>query len=151
MQNTEYSKNTGNFELPGRVEGQTDKYVITLLNVQATFKLQFMLGNQIKFAMSDKGIDPDLMWNLATKLLKFGEVNGYELSESTIEEHFQGRVEMLDRAVVEALKLNLPGFTKQLTGLLVKWITKASASASELSDLTTSKQVTGQSEKQSSR
>lgn len=151
MQSSEYSGNTASFELPGKEEGKKDKYVITLLNVQATFKLQFLLGNQIKFAMGDKGIDPDLMWTLATKLLKYGEVNGFEINEEKIEEHFQGRVEMLDRVVVEALKRNLPGFTKQLTGLFVQWITKTSALASVPSDLMTSKPATDQNDKQSSQ
>lgn len=150
--NTEYSSNTATFELPGRAEGDPkDRYTITLLNTQATFKLQFLLGNQVKFAMGDKGIDPDLMWGLALKLLKYAEVNGFELTEDKFDEHFFGRVEILDRVVVEALKANLPGFTKQLTALFAQWIHKASTLVNEKSGSTTSQPATETNASQSSQ
>lgn len=150
-QKSEYSNQTGEFKLPGREPGKMDTYTITLLNVQATFKLQFLLGNQIKFAMGDKGIDPDLMWSLAVKLLKYADVNGFELSEADFEEHFQGRVEILDRVVVEALKLNLPGFTKQLSGMFAQWIRKASELVNSELPSETSNQATAETDNQSSQ
>lgn len=147
---TEYSTSFAEFEL--KVEGgKIESWRICLLNVQATFKLQFLLGNQVKFAMGDKGIDPDLMWGLAQKLLKYSTVNGIEVTEAHFEEHFARRVEILDRVVVEALKQNLPGFTKQLTALLVQWTTKLSQSAIKTSDSMTSKSATGEKDSPSSQ
>lgn len=138
---SEHSSNTANFEVDG------DKYVIMLLSTQAAFKMQFFLGNQIKSAMGEKGIDPELMWSLAEKLLKFAEVNNHPLD---IEKHFFGKVEVLDRVVIESLKANLPGFTKQLSALAAQWIKKVSASASDTSGLTTSESATATSEQPSS-
>lgn len=151
---TEYSKHTAEFtiEVPGEngAESVKETYSITLLNVQAVFKLQFILGNQIKFAMGDKGVDPELMWGLAQKLLKFSTVNGYELTEAKFEEHFHNRIEILDKVVLEALKRNLPGFTKQLTALAVQWMTKLSKSAKDASASEILKSATQPKDNQSS-
>lgn len=139
---SEYSTERGDFKI------DNDQYSISLLNTQASFKLQFFLGNQVKFALGDKGIDPEVMWSLAEKLLKFATVNGYELD---LEKHFFGKVEVLDRAVLEALKLNLPGFTKQLNVLLAQGIAKLSGLASERFSSGTSKSASAESAPASSQ
>ena len=91
-------------------------YEINVLSVQAAFKLQFVLGNQLK-GLSGNGIgqiDPDTMWSLAVKLLKHSEVDGFPLD---MEKHFAARIDELDLVVVEAIKANCPGFFKKLGGL----------------------------------
>ena len=112
---SEHSAHTAEFKVG------TDTYQIQLLTTQAAFKLQFVLTNQLGGLATGSGInlDPDLMWSLAEKLLKFAEVNGYPLD---IEKHFAGKVEELDLVVFEALKANMPGLVKKLSGTITKAI-----------------------------
>lgn len=110
MSTSEFSGQTAEFEVEGC------KYQINLLSVQTAFKTQFILGNQLK-GLSGNGIgqiDPDTMWNLAVKLLKHSEVDGFPLD---MEKHFAARIDELDLVVVEAIKANCPGFFKKLGGL----------------------------------
>jgi hypothetical protein len=109
-QASDYSGQTAQFKV-----GECT-YEINVLSVQAAFKLQFVLGNQLK-GLSGSGIgqiDPDTMWNLAVKLLKHAEVDGFPLD---MEKHFAARIDELDLVVVEAIKANCPGFFKKLGGL----------------------------------
>lgn len=109
-QPNEYSGQTAQFKV-----GECT-YEINVLSVQAAFKLQFVLGNQLK-GLSGSGIgqiDPDTMWSLAVKLLKHSEVDGFPLD---MEKHFAARIDELDLVVVEAIKANCPGFFKKLGGL----------------------------------
>ena len=109
-QASDYSGQTAQFKV-----GECT-YEVNVLSVQAAFKLQFVLGNQLK-GLSGNGIgqiDPDTMWNLAVKLLKHAEVDGFPLD---MEKHFAARIDELDLVLVEAIKANCPGFFKKLGGL----------------------------------
>lgn len=109
-QATDYSGQTADFKV-----GECS-YQINLLSVQTAFKMQFILGNQLKglYGQGVGQIDPDTMWTLASKMLKHAEVDGYPLD---MEKHFAARIDELDMVFFEALKANCPGFFKKLGGL----------------------------------
>ena len=113
---SEHSAHTAEFKVGD------DTYQIQLLTTQAAFKLQFVLSNQLSGLATGSGVnlDPDVMWSLAEKMLKFAEVNGYPLD---IEEHFAGKVEQLDHVLIECLKANMPGLVKKLSGTVMRAIT----------------------------
>lgn len=141
MSSGTHSSETATFTVSGH------KYQINLLSVREAFKLQFTLGNQIKGVMGEgKGdIDPDEMWTLAEKLFKFAEVDGAPLD---MEKHFIGKLDQLDFCVVEALKVNAPGFFSQLSGLLASAMQGQFGSAKSPSTSTTSSAATAKSAKQ---
>ena len=140
-QDSEYSGQPADFTV-----GKCN-YSVSLLSVQAAFKLQFVLGNQLK-GLSGNGvgqIDPDTMWRLAEKLLKFAEVDGSPLD---IEKHFATRIDELDLVIVEVIKANCPGFFKKLggmKGLLLAALEKQFGSAKSPSESETSDQATAKS------
>jgi hypothetical protein len=107
---SDYSGQTADFKV-----GECT-YQINLLSVQTAFKMQFVLGNQLKglYGQGVGQIDPDTMWTLASKMLKHSEVDGFPLD---MEKHFAARIDELDLVVVEAIKANCPGFFKKLGGL----------------------------------
>jgi hypothetical protein len=109
-QANEYSGQTADFKV-----GECN-YQINLLSVQSAFKMQFVLGNQLKglYGQGVGQIDPDTMWTLASKMLKHSEVDGYPLD---MEKHFAARIDELDMVFFEALKANCPGFFKKLGGM----------------------------------
>lgn len=137
---SEYSGQSGSFEVDGH------SYTVQLLNVEHTFKLQFILSNQLAGLASGKGlnIDPDTMWNLAVKLLKFAEVDGAPLD---MQEHFACRVDSLDMVVVEALKANAPDFFKRMSGTIVTALQGQFGSVTKASQSATSSPVTATSAK----
>lgn len=120
------------------------KYKVMLLNVREAFKLQVHLGNQVKglFGEGKGEADPDVLWDMAEKMLKFSEVDGYPLD---MEEHFVGRLGQLDLVVIECLKANAPDFFAQFSGLLASALKGQFGSASIVSESTTSSPATATS------
>ena len=141
MSASDYSGQTAQFKV-----GECT-YEINVLSVQAAFKLQFVLGNQLK-GLSGNGIgqiDPDTMWDLAVKLLKHAEVDGFPLD---MEKHFAARIDELDLVIVEALKANCPGFfsrLKGMSGLFLAALEKQFGSGKSKSESATSAQATAKS------
>lgn len=141
MSSGTHSSETADFTVSGH------KYQINLLSVREAYKLQFTLGNQIKGVMGEgKGnIDPDAMWDIAEKIFKFAEVDGAPLD---MEKHFVGKLDQLDFCVVEALKVNAPGFFSQLSGLLANVMGDQLGSEKSKSPSPTSNPATAKSAKQ---
>lgn len=111
MKNSDYSSKTASFKV-----GE-DNYEICLLSVEAAFKLQITLGNQLKglYGQGSVGaVSPDVMWSVTEKLLKHAEVNGAPLNMA---DHFVGKLDTLDLVFFEAIKANVPGFFQKLSGL----------------------------------
>ena len=105
MKKSIYSAETAEFEIDG-VE-----YSVQLLVVDETFKMQFVLGNHARSIVT-KGIDPELMLNLAKKLLSCATVDGVDIKL----EDFARKPLLLDKVVLGALKANMPDFFETLTG-----------------------------------
>ena len=135
MSNTTHSNQSAEFKVGDH------KYSILLLNVREAFKLQVHLGNQVKglFGEGRGTADPDVLWDMAEKMLKFAEVDGKELN---MEEHFVGKLGQLDLVVIECLKANAPDFFAQFSGLLANALKTQFGSASEQSASATSNQAT---------
>lgn len=111
MKTSEYSSKTASFTVGD------DTYEICLLSVEAAFKLQVTLGNQLKglYGQGSVGaVSPDVMWSVTEKLLKHAEVNGAPLNMA---DHFVARLDTLDVVFFEAIKANVPGFFQKLGGL----------------------------------
>jgi hypothetical protein len=125
MSQSDYSGESAEFEVDGH------RYKVSLLNVEQCFKLQVILGNQLGGLASGKGIclDPELLWNLAKKLLTFAEVDGVPLD---INKHFARKVDSLNLVIVEALKANAPDFFSRLGGSLGNVIAEKLKSGSGL-------------------